>query len=225
MKRLVVAVDGPSSAGKGTVARQTARALGYRYVDTGAMYRAIGLLAGRQGRSLDDGPALGELAASLVFDFEWDGATLRVIVDGEDLTASLRTSEVGHAASAVSRHAEVRAALLDRQRALAAEGGVVMDGRDIGTVVLPDADVKVFLDAALPERARRRHAELVERGEPTTREDVERAIEARDAQDRQRPVAPLRQAEDAVRVDTTSLSVAEAVTEVLRLVATRANAH
>lgn len=220
-RRLTIAVDGPGSSGKGTVARGVARALHYQYVDTGAMYRAVALLARRRGLSWDDGPAVAALAATLRFAFDWDGDLLRVEVDGDDLTREIRADDVGQGASRVSRHREVRQALLGLQRALGAGGGVVMDGRDIGTVVLPDADLKVFLDASVDERARRRHEELVRRGEAVHLAEVREALIARDRQDRERDVAPLRPADDAVLVDTTDLTIRQAVDTLLALVAER----
>ncbi|MEZ4237788.1 MAG: (d)CMP kinase [Myxococcota bacterium] len=219
--RLAVAVDGPGSSGKGTVARGVARALGYQYVDTGAMYRAVALLARRQGVDWDDEPRLTALAEGLRFSFRWDGDQLGVEVDGEDLTHAIRADDIGRGASRVSRHPGVRGALLGRQRDLAADGGVVMDGRDIGTVVLPDADLKVFLDAALDERARRRYEELLGRGEPTTLEAVRSALAERDRQDRERATAPLRPAADAVRIDSTASTIDEVVAQILHLVGAR----
>ncbi len=217
-RSLVIAVDGPGSSGKGTVARSVARTLGYQYVDTGAMYRAVALRARETGTSWDDEPALAALARGLTFAFDWDGQSLRVMVDGRDLTTAIRADDVSTGASAVSRHPGVRHALLELQRDLAGAGGVVMDGRDIGTVVLPEADLKVFLDASLDERARRRHEELVGRGDTTPVEAVRRALHARDKQDRERAVAPLVAAHDAVHVDTTSLSVGQVVDQLLTLV-------
>ncbi len=219
-RRLVIAVDGPASSGKGTVARGVARALGYQYVDTGAMYRAVALTAEKRGVSWEDGPALAALAAGLDFRFSWDGDVLRVEVDGRDLTSALRREGFGRGASAVSALPEVRAALLARQRDLGRQGGVVMDGRDIGTVVLPDADLKVYLDADLEERALRRHEELLRRGTVVSYQEVLDALAARDAQDRERPVAPLRQADDAVYLDTTRLSIRQAIDAVLAQVET-----
>lgn len=214
---LSIAIDGPASSGKGTVARMVARALGLAYVDTGAMYRSVGLRALRQGVSTSDGPAVGRLAASLAFAFSWDGAKLRVEVDGEDLTTAIRTEVVGQAASDVAVCPEVRAALLDLQRGLA-RSGAVLDGRDIGTVVLPDADLKVYLDASAEIRAMRRHQELAARGDHRPLADVLRDIVARDAQDSGRAHAPLRAAEDAVRLDSSHRTPEQVVAEILALV-------
>lgn len=215
--KLTIAVDGPGSSGKGTVARNIARVLGYQYVDTGAMYRAVALVAKDRGVAWDDEPDLEKLASSLRFRFDWDGDLLRVFVDGREVTRDIRQEDIGGGASAVSKLPAVRAALLGLQRALGAEGGVVMDGRDIGTVVLPDADLKVFLDARLEERALRRHEELLRKGEQAHYEDVLHALEARDRQDSERPVAPLKQADDAVYVDTTDLTIRQAIDAVLAL--------
>ncbi|MEQ1567347.1 MAG: (d)CMP kinase [Myxococcota bacterium] len=217
MRRLTIAVDGPGSSGKGTVARSVARALGYRYVDTGAMYRALALRARRSGIDWEDATALARLAGTLRFGFAWDGDVLRVDVDGEDLTRAIRADDIGLGASQVSRHPPVRAALLDLQRSLGAEGGVVMDGRDIGTVVLPTADLKVYLDASLEERTRRRHEELIRHGDATSVSEVRDALAARDRQDRERAVAPLRPAADAIHLDTTALSIAQAVDALLSI--------
>lgn len=218
---LTLAVDGPGGSGKGTVARGAARALGYQYVDTGAMYRAVALFARRRGVDWDDAPGVAEVAGGLRFSFEWDEDVLRVFVDGEDVTREIRADDIGQGASRVSRHAAVRDALIGLQRALGAGGSVVMDGRDIGTVVLPDADVKVFLEASLDERARRRHEELLRRGEACHLQEVRDALAARDRQDREREVAPLRPAADAVILDTTDLTIRAAVDALLALVAAR----
>jgi cytidylate kinase len=218
---LCIAVDGPGSSGKGTAARGLARALGYQYVDTGAMYRAVALVARQQGVSWDDGPALARVAERLTFSFSWDEDVLRVAVDGRDVTRAIRADDVGLVASHVSRHPEVRRALLGLQRALGAAGGVVMDGRDIGTVVLPTADLKVFLDAGVDERARRRHEELLRQGETVHYAEVRDALIQRDRQDRERPVAPLIPAADAVIVDTSELTPRQVVEHLLELVAGR----
>lgn len=203
---LTIAIDGPASSGKGTVARLVARALGYAWLDSGSMFRAVALLAGEAGISLDDPVALGALARSLQFQYRWTGDTLSVRVGDRDLTTAIRTEAVGQGASRVSAFGPVRQALLERQRALAAHGAVVMDGRDIGTVVLPDADLKVFLDATADERARRRTRDLEERGLPADFGQILRDIQARDHQDSTRALAPLRQADDAVFVDSTGLT-------------------
>lgn len=218
---IAIAVDGPGSAGKGTVARGVARALGYQYVDTGAMYRAVALRARRAGVAFDDEPALRALAAGLEFAFPFDGDVLRVLVDGEDLTAAIRADDVGMGASLVSKLPGVRAALLDRQRDLGARGAVVMDGRDIGTVVLPGCQLKVYLDADLETRALRRHEELVRRGEAVSLADVRAALAARDRQDMERDVAPLTAAADAVSIDTTDLTIRQAIQRVLELARAR----
>lgn len=212
-----IAIDGPASSGKGTVARLVARTLSLPYIDTGAMYRAVGLFALEQGVSLSDGPALAQLASRLDFSFSWDGTTLRLAVNGRDITEAIRTEVIGRAASDVAAIPDVRRALLERQRALAREEGVVMDGRDIGTVVLPDAELKIYLDASLPERARRRARELKDRGDDEDTQEIMIDLKARDAQDSGREVAPLKQADDAVYIDTTTLTTRQACDQVVAL--------
>jgi cytidylate kinase len=220
-RAICIAIDGPASSGKGTVARRVARALDYQYVDTGAMYRSVGLVALERGVALDDGPALGALASGLRFGFAWTLDGLRVLLDGRDVSTSIRAERVGNAASAVAVQPEVRAALLDLQRGLGADGGVVMDGRDIGTVILPGAELKVYLDASLDERARRRHQELLERGVDVSYDAVREELRLRDAQDSGRAVAPLCAADDAVVLDSTRLSPHAVVDAVLDLAAAR----
>jgi cytidylate kinase len=181
------------------------------------MYRTVGLRAIRAGISPTDADGTTTIARALHFAFDWHHGALRIIADGEDVSRAIRTEEVGRAASAVAVHAGVRAALLQTQRDLGAGGGVVMDGRDIGTVVLPSAELKIFLDASLDERARRRHLET-----PGSSYDIVRAdLAARDAQDSGRATAPLRQAEDAIRVDTTHRSIDEVVAAVVGLAVER----
>ncbi|MEC7946670.1 MAG: (d)CMP kinase [Myxococcota bacterium] len=214
---ICIAIDGPASSGKGTVARRVAKALGYAYVDTGAMYRSVALVALERGVPLEDGLGLGALAASLRFGFAWSLEGLRVIVDGRDVSSRIRAEAVGQAASAVATRPEVRSALLALQRELGAAGGVVMDGRDIGTVILPAAELKVYLDASVDERARRRHAELCARGVDVRYGAVRAELHQRDAQDKQRDVAPLRRAEDAVLIDSTGLEADAVVRAVLQL--------
>ncbi len=217
---IAIAIDGPAASGKGTVARKVAEALGYAYIDTGAMYRAVGRAVLDAGRAPTDATFATEVAARLRISFSWDAGKLRVHVDGDDVTDRIRTEESGRAASAVAVHPGVRAALLQAQRDLAASGGVVMDGRDIGTVVLPNARLKVFLDADIDERARRRHAEHAE----IPFEEIRRDLAARDAQDSGRATAPLRQADDAVLIDTTGMDIAQAVERVVELARARTRA-
>lgn len=217
MRELTIAIDGPASSGKGTVARAVAERLGFAYVDTGAMYRAVGLRVLRAGVDPRDPSTTAEIAKAIHFTFDWHKGALRIFANDEDVSRAIRTEDVGSAASAVAVHPGVRAALLGAQRELGAGGGVVMDGRDIGTVVLPDADLKIFLDASLDERARRRHLEHPEIAYDTIRRD----LAARDAQDSGRATAPLRKADDAVVVDTTGMDVPAVVAEVLRLAAAR----
>lgn len=210
---LIVAIDGPSGAGKGTVARRVAEQLGLRHVDSGAMYRAVAWLAHRQGLSLDDQDALAEIARRAALQLEGG----RVLADGHDVTLAIRLPEIDAAAALVARVPAVRQALVARQRAMGLEHGVVMEGRDIGTVVFPEAQVKVYLDASPDERARRRardQAEVV-RGD-TAR--VASALEQRDRADRTRPNSPLVKAPDAVHIDTTPLSIEEVVARVIALV-------
>lgn len=212
-----IAIDGPASSGKGTIARLVAARLGYAYVDTGALYRGVGLAVLRAGGDPTREADAAALARKLVFRFTWADGRLVVRLDGEDVTAAIRTEAVSRAASAVAVHPEVRAALLETQRAMGAAGGVVMDGRDVGTVVLPDAELKVFLDASLDERAARRAREI-----PGSRvEDVRSELDARDRQDAGRASAPLRRADDAILVDTTGRTIDEVVQQVLALASQR----
>lgn len=213
-RRLSIALDGPASSGKGTIARRVAAALGYAYVDTGALYRGVALKVLRAGGSPTDAEAAAAAARAARFAFGWAEGRLQVWLDGEDVTAAIRTEPVSRAASAVAVHPGVRAALLQTQRDLGAGGGVVMDGRDVGTVVLPGAELKIFLDASLDERARRRHAELP----GAALEEVRARIADRDAQDAGRATAPLKKADDAVVIDTTGLGIDAVVARVMDLV-------
>ena len=211
MRRLVIAIDGPSGAGKGTVARAVAADLGYRHVDSGAMYRAVGWKALQAGLRLDDDAAVMELAKRSLI--EVGGAT--VAVDGVDVTREIRTPEVDRAAASVARLPGVRAVLVERQRAMGAGGGIVMEGRDIGTVVFPRADVKIYLDASAEERARRRASDPAHSAGATALAEVATALTARDELDRTRKTSPLYAAEDAASIDTTGKSIDEVVQEVL----------
>lgn len=204
----VIAIDGPAGAGKGTVARRLAARLGYRLLDTGSMYRALAWSVARAGLQPDDTPALRRHVERVQIDLEGD----RVVVDGRDVTDDIRTQEIANLTSRLSMLAIVRDKLTPLQRRLASTGGVVLEGRDTGTVVCPEAEVKFYLDASLEERARRRQAELRARGIDLEPEAARREIAARDAQDSSRALAPLRRAPDAVEVDTTGLSVDQVVT-------------
>jgi len=207
---LRIAIDGPAGSGKGTVARLVARRLGYAWVDTGTMYRAVALLALRKGLDLKDDAAVAALARALHVALAWDGDRLRVRADAEDVTGAIRAEAVGHAASQVAALPGVRAALLDAQRALAARGGVVMDGRDVGSVIMPDAELKVYLDASPRERARRRQAEMRARGQEIPLERLVAEMEERDALDRGRPTAPLTRLPDAWYLDTSGITAEQA---------------
>ena len=219
--KAVVAIDGPAGAGKSSVSRALARQLGYRYVDSGAMYRVIGVLAAERGLALDDGPALAALCAEVEVAFEDTGEDLRVVGNRRDLSAAIRTAAAAQLASKVSVVPAVRECLISKQRVLAQAGGVVMEGRDIGTVVCPQATVKVFLEATPRVRARRRALELQARGETVDVEQTAKEIGERDARDRTRAHSPLRPARDAVVVDTTSRSLVEVIAAVTALVRQR----
>jgi cytidylate kinase len=218
-KPIVVAIDGPAGAGKSTVALELAKQLGYTLVDTGALYRAVALVAQERGISWDDGPALGELTRDLRLDFgrSADGAP-RVRIDGRDRGDDVRTPEISMGASHVSRHPEVRDALLGLQRRLGRDGGVVLEGRDIGTVVFPNAEAKIFLTASAEIRADRRVRDLRARGIEADPAQTLREVEARDAQDSSRAVAPLKPAADSVVVDTTQMSFDEVVRSLVSVV-------
>lgn len=215
---IAVAIDGPMGSGKSTIAREVARRLGYRHVDTGAMYRAVAAAALCRGVSAADADGLAALAGRVRVEVAAAGDRSRVYVDGEDVTPMLRTVEVNRIVRRVARVPGVRAALRDIQRALGAAGGVVMEGRDIGSVILPDAAVKVFLTASPDERARRRQAELAAAGERVPLDDVRRIIAEDDRAASTREVAPLVVARDAVVIDSTDLPVDEVVARVLALV-------
>ena len=222
MKNISIAIDGPSGAGKSTLARAIAAELGCLYVDTGAIYRTIGYYALTHGIDPKDSAAVTKSLPNVQVELTYGEDGLQhMLLNGQDVTKEIRLPEVSLCASAVSAHPEVRAFLLDMQRQLARTHSVIMDGRDIGTVVLPEADVKVYLTASAQARARRRCAELEQRGTPEPFEKVLREIEERDWNDTHRDVAPLRQAEDAVLLDTTELSFQESKTALLHIIRKR----
>jgi cytidylate kinase len=210
---MVIAIDGPAASGKGTIAEAVAKALGYHYLDSGSLYRLVALKALRSGTTFEDGPALARLAQALDVRFG-DGALL---LDGVDATAAIREEAVSAGASRIAVHGAVRQALIDRQRAFRRPPGLVADGRDMGTVVFPDARIKAFVTATAEERARRRHKQLIAKGISITMDSLLRDIRERDARDAGRAVAPLEPASDAVLLDTTNLTIDEAVDRVLEL--------
>ena len=222
MSTIRVAIDGPSGAGKSTLARAAAAALGFIYVDTGAIYRTVGLCAREQGADPNAEAAVAPLLPGIRVELRYDGAgQQRMFLNGRDVSEEIRLPESSYYASAVSALPAVRAYLLETQRELARKHDVVMDGRDIGTVVLPDAEVKVFLTASAKVRAERRCRELEERGTPQPFEEVLRDIEDRDYRDIHREAAPLRQAEDAVLLDTSALSFQESLGKLLGIIRER----
>ncbi len=213
-----VAIDGPAGAGKSTVARAAAKELGYIYVDTGALYRAVGLYMLQHGISVSDEDAVVKELSKLQVSLEFRGGEQHVLLCGEDVSAQIRTPEVSMAASAVSAMQPVRSFLFDLQKNMAKTNNVIMDGRDIGTVVLPEAQVKIFLTASDEERAGRRYRELLEKGQNASFEEVLNDLRARDYADSHRAAAPLKPAEDSVLVDTTGLSLENSVQKVLQVV-------
>ena len=209
---MIIAIDGPSGAGKSTLAKRLARNLGYTYLDTGAMYRALALKILRQGLDLGDATSLGKIVGATEIDLAERKGNLQVLLDGEDVSALIRTPEVSQMASKTSAFPVVRKRMLELQRALGQKGSVVAEGRDIGTVIFPEAEVKIYLDASVRERARRRYQELREAGREVSLEETVREMEERDKRDSERDLAPLRKAEDALAIDSSALT-ADAVTE------------
>lgn len=209
MKYVSVAIDGPSGAGKSTVARAAAAQLGYVYVDTGAMYRTIGLAVCRRGISGEDTEGIRSVLPDIRIGITYENGAQHVLLNGEDVSSEIRTPEIAYYASRVSAVPEVREFLLNTQRDMAKNGNILMDGRDIGTVVLPNATVKIFLTATAEARAERRAKELAEKGQPADLATVLADIRQRDYQDSHRAVAPLKQAEDAILVDTSDIGLQE----------------
>ncbi len=216
-----VAIDGPAGAGKSSVARAAAKQLGFIYVDTGALYRAVALAAVRCGTDVHDAKSLEELLSSVRISLRFIDGTQAVFIGDEDVSDSIRTPQVSMAASEVSAVPQVRAHLFDLQVNMAKTNNVIMDGRDIGTVVLPNAQVKIFLTASAEVRAKRRVAQLEEKGERVSYDSILSDIRKRDAQDTNREIAPLRPAEDAVLIDTSDCTFDESVEKILQVVRER----
>ena len=214
MRKLIIAIDGPSGVGKGTVARAIAAELGYRHVDSGAMYRAVGWKALQLGIGFDEEARIAALAVASTIDI----SATTVSIDGTDVTRAIRTPQIDTAAASVARLPTVRAILVDRQRALGASGGIVMEGRDIGTVVFPDADVKLYLDASAQERARRRAHDPSHSGGPAAVAEVATLLSERDRSDSTRAASPLYAAADATVIDTTDAPINEVVERVMAMV-------
>jgi cytidylate kinase len=218
LKQISIALDGPAGSGKSTIAKRVAHRLGYIYIDTGAMYRAITFKAFQAGMDLQDPGALASLAEQtrIVLEYEPipEGSKLHVLVDGQDVTEEIRTLNITNHVSIVAAVAGVRTALVKIQQEMGRKGGVVMDGRDIGTVVLPEAELKIYLTASVAERARRRWLELKEKGVVVELEELTRQIERRDYIDSNREADPLRKAEDAILLDTTDLTINDVVDRV-----------
>jgi cytidylate kinase len=221
MNKLVIAIDGPSGSGKSTVGKAVARWLDYLYIDSGAIYRAIGRKAIETGTRLDDAPSLAKLARESEVQLIGDPDHLGVLLDGRDVTDLIRRPEASHASSVVATIPEVREAIVDKLREMARRGGVVMDGRDIGTKVFPHAQVKVFLDASLDVRARRRFEEERERGRDVPVEAIRAELEERDRRDRERSATPLVKAPDAVFIDTSEMPLDGVIDHVLEIVRMR----
>ena len=218
VKELIIAIDGPSGAGKSTLAKRLAGDLGYTYLDTGAMYRALALKILRQGLDLSDATKLARLVEATDIDLVHREGNLQVLLDGVEVSALIRTPEVSQMASKASAFSVVRKRMLDLQRALGQRGNVVAEGRDIGTVIFPQAEVKIYLDASVQERARRRYEELRSAGRDVTVEETIRELEERDKRDSERDVAPLRKAEDALAIDSSGLTAEAVLERVMRVI-------
>jgi len=218
-QRVVVAIDGPAGAGKSTIAKRVAERLGYLYVDTGAMYRAVALWALRNGTDLDDWHRLEQL--TLASDIQFEPVTQRVFLNGEDVTQAIREEAVSDAASRVAAVPTVRRALVEKQRRFAETSSIVMEGRDVGTVISPEARVKIFLDASAAVRAARRQQQLERKGQHAPLDQVAADMQKRDSRDRQRAEAPLLQAPDATYLDASGLEIAEVEEAVLKIVRER----
>jgi cytidylate kinase len=216
--KLTIAIDGPSGAGKSTVARSLAKRLDYVYIDTGAMYRSVALRVKEKNISPEDELALKQLASSLPITFTTKGEQTHVFCEGENITEAIRTSEISRLASTISRQKGVREALVQMQREMGKRGGVILEGRDIGTVVFPDADVKFYLDAEDDERAKRRYHEMVEKGVKVDYKETQEELVQRDHHDMHRIHSPLKKADDALLIDSTRRSVEEVVEEMVQII-------
>ena len=212
-----IAIDGPAGAGKSSIAKLVAKKMGIVYVDTGAMFRALGLACLRAGVDLENEDKVGGCVAPVGIEITYEGGVQHIFLDKEDVSEEIRKEEVGKAASAVARYTVVRDRLLTIQRELAKKQSVIMDGRDIGTVVLPDAEVKIFLTASVEVRAQRRYKELIEKGVSCDLSEIEKDIADRDEQDRNRAIAPLKQAEDAILVDTSDMDIDQVVDRIMEI--------
>ena len=218
-KKISVAIDGPAGAGKSTIARRLAGELGYRYVDTGAIYRTVAYFMDLWGVSPKDVDGVNRYIDELTIGIEYDDDGVQhMIMNGMDVTADIRTQEIGQKASLISAHAVVRDVLLDMQREMAEQYDVVMDGRDIGSVVLPKATVKIFLTASPEVRARRRYKELLEKGQKAKYEQVLKEVQQRDYQDTHREIAPLKMCRDSVKVDTSDMTFEESVAAIRKII-------
>ena len=220
MKKIVVAIDGPAGAGKSTIAKLAAEKLGYAYIDTGAMYRSVAWKFLQTGREFDEA-YISDLANTMIIEFKPEAKVNRVFVDGTEVTEAIRTPEVTAIVSRVAAIGAVREAMVEQQRRMGEIGGVLMDGRDIGTVVFPHAQLKIFLTASVEERARRRYKEMVEKGQQVELAQLQEDIAARDKQDSERAISPLRQADDALLLDTSDMSIAQVTDKILQLVQER----
>ncbi|MBY0595475.1 (d)CMP kinase [Bacillus bingmayongensis] len=217
-KRISIAIDGPAAAGKSTVAKIVAKELSYVYIDTGAMYRTLTYAALKQNVDIENEESLMEVLKNVNIEFQQGENTQLVFLNGEDVSEAIRTPDVTNRVSIVAKHRLVREEMVRRQQALAEQGGVVMDGRDIGTHVLPNAEVKIFMLASVQERAERRHLENTKKGFASSLEQLKKEIAERDKLDSEREVSPLKKADDALELDTTSLSIEEVVKKIMDIV-------
>ena len=221
MKKIVVAIDGPAGAGKSTIAKLVAEKLGYAYIDTGAMYRSVAWKFLQTGKDFDEA-LVSSLAKTMVIEFKPEASVNRVFVDGAEVTDAIRSAEVTANVSRVAAIGAVREAMVAQQRRMGESGGVLMDGRDIGTVVFPNAQLKIFLTASVEERALRRYKELMAKGQDVDLAQLKEDIASRDKQDSERAISPLRQAEDAVLLDTSHMNIEQVTAKILHLVEEKA---